>query len=480
MAIAIGGYAGYTGQGTSAIAIGYNTGYESQHANSIILNATGASLNSTAASALYIAPIRTAAAGTSSHLRYDPATAEITYDTRTIAYNPAVAQLDMSGEGITALSDIYFANGAALTGTTGSGTTIQVIGDLLPATTDIYSLGSSEQRWADIWLTGQSAYIGDVAIGATLNAGITPQLTLAGDLIPSASLTYSLGSTSSRWAEAYIGPGTLDIAGPVGSTATATIGTDAAGIIYTKSGFASPTVIVGPAPGATTGAVGGWFIGVTGAEGTSGYDLYAQENLSTVGAGVTGPAYSLVKGVVRSITAGAGITTHSSTAGTTVALLATGVTGGTYDYPTSVAVNNYGQITSITGGPGITSYMPVSAFETITTQVLGPTIELAGVTLQITVPNSVINSHANIDVENTSTSNDRTISCWIDISGAGFTYVSDVTKTSKITKSTARTVICMDRVAITSVGTYSIKLWGSDSGGISLQHGHLMVMGNMY
>jgi hypothetical protein len=159
-AVAVGRDAGNVNQGTHSIAIGYLAGETNQAPNSIVLNANAVALDA-ATTGLFVAPIQDNTTGTTGHLRYNPASAEITYDTRSIAYNPAVTQLDMSGEGITAVSDIYFANGAALSGVAGSGTTIQVIGDILPTTTDIYSLGSSEQRWADIWLTGQSAHIGE-------------------------------------------------------------------------------------------------------------------------------------------------------------------------------------------------------------------------------------------------------------------------------------------------------------------------------
>jgi hypothetical protein len=157
----------------------------------------------------------------------------------------------------------------------------------------------------------------------------------------------------------YVGPNTINIAGPVGSGVQGTIGTDSAGLIYTENGFASPTVVVGPAivAGSTfVGAVGGWQLSTTGSSTGTNYDLVAQQNVNTAFGGLTGPVYSLIqsqKTMVQSITAGTGISvTGSGTTGVTVALSATGPGATTIDYPASVSLNAYGQVTAITGGTG--------------------------------------------------------------------------------------------------------------------------------
>ena len=100
-------------------------------------------------------------------------------------------------------------------------------------------------------------------MGKALNAA-SFGITGLGNLVPFASLEVDLGTTGLRWREAFIGPGTLNIAGPSGSNIQATVGTDQAGIIYTQSGFASPTIIVGPQPGGTLGSVGGWEMSSSG------------------------------------------------------------------------------------------------------------------------------------------------------------------------------------------------------------------------
>ena len=77
--IAIGPYAGNSHQGTNSIAIGGWAGYATsfyQPANSIILNATGSSLNNSAANSFTVKPIRNST-GTNV-LYYDTSSGEIT------------------------------------------------------------------------------------------------------------------------------------------------------------------------------------------------------------------------------------------------------------------------------------------------------------------------------------------------------------------------------------------------------------------
>ena len=108
--------------------------------------------------------------------------------------------------------------------------------------------------------------------------------------MPSENNIYNLGSTGLRWADLYMGPGTLNIAGPIGSTGFATIGSDDNSIAYSQFGFATPFINIGPAI-QTDKAVGGWQIYSTGASGTSSFDLVVQQNSTT---GTFGPVYSLI------------------------------------------------------------------------------------------------------------------------------------------------------------------------------------------
>jgi len=122
-------------------------------------------------------------------------------------------------------------------------------------------------------------------------------ITISNNLIPSETNVFSLGSIESKWKDFYVGPGTINIQGPIG-TVEATIGSDIAGVVYTEYGIASPFFNLGPNIGALSGAVGGWQIsGVfpKGQTGNTGFiyptDLIAQVNTPT---GLTGQSYSLI------------------------------------------------------------------------------------------------------------------------------------------------------------------------------------------
>ena len=68
----------------------------------------------------------------------------------------------------------------------------------------------------------------------------------------------------------------MNISGPAGSIGQATLGSDDSGVAYTEFGFASPFLNIGPSE-LTPQAVGGWKIRPLGIQGTTGYNLVAQE-----------------------------------------------------------------------------------------------------------------------------------------------------------------------------------------------------------
>ena len=174
-------------------------------------------------------------------------------------------------------------------------------------------------------------------------------LQIPGSMIPSANNTYSLGVTGARWKEVLIGPGSINIAGPSGFTGSATIGTDAAGLVYTESGFASPKIVIGPGQ-LTPQALGGWQLGPTGTQGTPGYALVVQE-LQANGSGPTGPVYQLAP---NSLTGPTGITGATGRTGATGSTGATGPTGPTA-VPSGFNTMNSGTYPLSTGYTGIMS-----------------------------------------------------------------------------------------------------------------------------
>ena len=172
--------------------------------------------------------------------------------------------------------------------------------------------------------------------------------TFGGNVYPATDNTQSLGAVGARWKDFYVGPGTIDIAGPNPSK-VATIGTDKDGIVYTEFGFTSPFLNVGPAINAvTTGAVGGWQISATGpanyvTEGKTPTDLIAQINTPY---GLTGQVYSLI--------ANTGSTGFTGITGPT-GVNFTGTTG--FTGPTGV---NFTGSTGNTGFTGLTGFTGVT------------------------------------------------------------------------------------------------------------------------
>jgi hypothetical protein len=243
------------------------------------------------------------------------------------------------------------------------GGSINTIGSINPYNTNTYSLGTSSQRWVDAYIGPSSLHFGttteDIASISAVGGPGGTGLSITGDLIPSATETYNLGTSTQRWNSIFVGPATINIAGPIGSGKVGTIGTDSDGIVFTEGGFATPFLTVGPEilVGATlAGAIGGWQLSALGSATGPDYDLVAQQNGVVIGSGLTGPVYSLVqsqKTNISSITAGAGISViGSGTTSVTVSLEATGPGITTIGYPASVTLNEYGQVTSITGGTG--------------------------------------------------------------------------------------------------------------------------------
>lgn len=80
-ATALGVSAGETNQGENSVSIGYRAGYQNQHPNSIILNASGATLNSTAQNQFMVSNMRNDQLTATNSMTYNPTTKEITYET---------------------------------------------------------------------------------------------------------------------------------------------------------------------------------------------------------------------------------------------------------------------------------------------------------------------------------------------------------------------------------------------------------------
>lgn len=145
-----------------------------------------------------------------------------------------------------------FTGNFVVSGTVGS--------NLIPTANITYNLGNTTNRWNDIWLANSTIYLGNARIsanatavtitnpagGTTVLSGATPALsastltvtgnvtggnivtagqanigtltvnggsTFTGNLLPSANVTYNLGSPTQRWNEIFLAGNTIDIGG---------------------------------------------------------------------------------------------------------------------------------------------------------------------------------------------------------------------------------------------------------------------------
>ena len=147
--IAMGYAAGKSDQKERSIAIGYKAGELNQHSQTIIINAQDASLNSVDPSAFYVAPIRKAA--NKQLLYYDISSKEITYDLWNVSCGD-----------ISDVSNIYFCNGTAILGP--SGTHLTISGDLDMSCNRIYDV-SKLGFCCNIIIDASMCPSGNIAIG---------------------------------------------------------------------------------------------------------------------------------------------------------------------------------------------------------------------------------------------------------------------------------------------------------------------------
>jgi hypothetical protein len=173
----------------------------------------------------------------------------------------------------------------------------------------------------------------------------------------------------------FIGPGTLNMGGPSG--ASATLGSDQNGIAFTANGFATPFINIGPNINAIDepGAIGGWVLAPTGDLTGPDYDLIVQRKLpgAAVPAGLTGPVFSLIKNPTFTGPTGiqgqngitGGLTLFFDTAGGTYS--ATPISGTLQTIPTQTA-----QTTIVYSGGA--SNIQVASFITPVNQIVSPIV----------------------------------------------------------------------------------------------------------
>lgn len=99
--------------------------------------------------------------------------------------------------------------------------TIDVTGNLIPSANVTYSLGSTSRRWKDLWISGNTIYIGPETInvgsdgtwtfssnGSTVqlsanNTTFNGNITTSGSILPTANTTQNLGTSNLWWGTFY-------------------------------------------------------------------------------------------------------------------------------------------------------------------------------------------------------------------------------------------------------------------------------------
>jgi hypothetical protein len=90
-----------------------------------------------------------------------------------------------------------------------NGGTVTVTGNVVPITDSTYALGSAATSWASLTTqqvsgNGSALILADVASGTHTDIVLSSvQITMKGNIIPAASATYNIGSSSSVYAELF-------------------------------------------------------------------------------------------------------------------------------------------------------------------------------------------------------------------------------------------------------------------------------------
>ena len=167
-------------------------------------------------------------------------------------------------------------------------------------------------------------------------------MTLDGDLLPTKTNTYSLGSEELYWAELKVGPGTISLVSK--NNKLANIGLDANGIIYLDSGVSTQNIIITQTP-TNVDEFGGWLISAIIDPINNEFDLVAQQiAYGTDILNLIGDQYSIIKNK--------GQTGDTGSIGNTGSIGPTGYIGPTG--PVGASIHIHGNIIS-------TDYLPNDA-----------------------------------------------------------------------------------------------------------------------
>jgi hypothetical protein len=189
-AVSIGEYAGLTDQGQNAVAIGYRAGETTQASNSIMLNASGASFN-TSNSGFYVNPVRYVAGGSSNVLGYNTVSGEI-FDTGTSGGGGGSQTLEqVVAYGNTTSNTVIFSNALAMV----------ITGNVEMASTNmnVYSVSSYSVSADNVNVTELRATIGSFNGNVVAHGNVNVDVGVyAGSLSATGAVSGASGSFSGQ------------------------------------------------------------------------------------------------------------------------------------------------------------------------------------------------------------------------------------------------------------------------------------------
>jgi hypothetical protein len=190
-AVAIGQQAGSTDQGQHAVAIGYRAGETSQHSSSIMLNASGASFN-TSNAGFYVNPVRYVAGGSSNVLGYNTVSGEI-FDTGTSGGGGGGSQTleQVVAYGNTTSNTVIFSNALAMV----------ITGNVEMASTNmnVYSVSSYSVSADNVNVTELRATIGSFNGNVVAHGNVIVDVGVyAGSLSATGAVSGASGAFSGR------------------------------------------------------------------------------------------------------------------------------------------------------------------------------------------------------------------------------------------------------------------------------------------
>lgn len=245
----------------------------------------------------------------------------------------------------------------------GSGVDLtNISSSLIPDTNLVRDLGSNNKRWRDLYLSGDSLYLGDAVITTSIGGAVNLPAgsTVGGDLIrnPSESSFKTISVTGQSNVTANDFQGILNLTGS-GITITTDSNTDT--ITFTNSGITDVQASTGILVNKINGVVSVANDGVTSLTATTGISVSSSKGAITIGN--TG---------VREIVAGTGININTSTGVVTITNIAPNVAQNVYRF-----ISVQGQLTLDPAGP--TSVLNVAKGNgiDITTNPLNSTLTIA-------------------------------------------------------------------------------------------------------